>query len=258
MATETTTIPWQRCTNKSWADRQRQEEAETQEEEEEEPEVVYGASDDLGATPRQIKGAFAAGGIAGAVVGAAGIAGCFVGAPVAAVAIGAGAAIAAAKSEKEIGEVARGVGDLVADKSEFLLANQTVNRTVEGYSRRANSVNEKMQKCSVRASQTANDLNKSLTKGANGLNQSIHNTVQRCSLKANQIKERASQVKSRVANTIETRRRRRRGAGDDETVFHDCLDDDGGWEDFPEDFKDALEDTFEEEEEEIETETQDK
>jgi len=217
-----TIMGFQRCTDKSMGDilkRKQLEELRKQgkvapsaDPDDVVDEVVFGAPDVVGATQRQVCGAAVAGAVTGALMGGA----------VGAMAGAAGAAFAAAKRECEIGEVARSAGDSVCNRSEGLLANPAVKGTVERASRTA-------QKASFRASQTKQQL---LFRGS------------QCAVKALQIKEGASKVKQRAGMVIGGRMRKNISNGEDEeTEFHECLDDnvldveDGEFEDAREELK---------------------
>lgn len=184
---------FQRCTNKSMGDQPKQH----QQQQQQRSEPVFGARDELGATDRQIRGAAMVGGIAGA----------FVAGPYGAVVMAAGAAYAAARRECEIGEAARTAGDTFANKTEFVLQNEAVNRTVQECSRRST----KMSESAMRTSQ-------SITTRAGQMRDSMHEAKEHVSLRAGHVKE---SVKSRI---------RRRGLNSldndfNEAEFHDCLDD---------------------------------
>lgn len=211
---------FQRCTDRGMADQLRRE---REARGEKEADVVFGAVDDDGFTPRQIKGAALAGGVAGS----------FLGGPVGAAAVGAvaGAAVAsyaAAKRECEFGEAARGAGEMAADTTEFLLTNQTISQTMDKYSKGANrAVNDSVSRTVQRASQ----MNESVKAKASLVNESVKHTVQQSTLKA-------SQIKDRVKNKI---RRKKHGTDglEDDSDFYDCFDDDEDIENL--EFEDAVE-----------------
>jgi hypothetical protein len=202
---------------------------------------VFGARDEIGATDRQIRGAAVAGGMAGAVLAG----------PVGAVIGAAGAAYAAAKRECEIGEAARTTGDTVADKSDFFLQNETVNRTLQecsfrGRERRKQQQQQQQQNVTgigqeeneeemvQSESQTQAPLRlrgkmsegigrtkDSLVHGATRANQSVRNGVQNCTTKVSQMKET-------LGNRMRLKRRGRPSVNlaeenkEDETEYYDC------------------------------------
>jgi len=187
--------------------------------------VIFGASDDIGATDRQIKGAAVlAGGIAGALVGC----------PFTAVTVAAGAAYAAAKQECEIGEAARMAGDKVADGAEYLLHNKALSKTIEGYSQRRSQ--RRLQKQERQSNRQKTDTTTTTTTS------SKRQLVKECSMRAanqikdraNGIKDKASQVKNRVSNSLQQKIIRRRKPknveGDETEVFQDCLEGDDNQE----------------------------
>ena len=211
---------FQRCTDRGMADQLRRE---REARGEKEPDVVFGAVDEDGFTSRQIRGAALAGGVAGSLLGG----------PVGAAAVGAvagaaAASYAAAKRECEIGEAARGAGDMAADTTEFLLTNQTVSQTIDKYSKGTNRVvNDSLSRTVQRASQ----VNESVKAKASLVNEGVKQTVHKSTLKA-------SQIKDRVQNKI---RRRKMGTDglEDNSDFYDCFDDDEAIENL--EFEDAAE-----------------
>jgi hypothetical protein len=90
-----------RCTDKSWGDRLRKENPHSQPPEQ----VAFGASDELGASDREIRGAAVAGAISGAFVGVTVAGTMSMAGPVVAVTMAVGAAYAAAQNKGEIGQV---------------------------------------------------------------------------------------------------------------------------------------------------------
>lgn len=167
---------FQRCTNRSMGDRLQQQT------------MVFGAEDDSGFTPRQIRGAALAGSMAGAVV---------VG-PVGAAAVGASAAYAAANRECGVGEAARSIGDITANVSECLLANKTVNRTVKGYSKRTSRVKKKMKRVAKRISKQTRQVNRIVSKVARILN----NIVQEYSLTSVEMKVLTHHITNQVVTAV--------------------------------------------------------
>lgn len=222
---------FQRCTDRGMADRLRRE---REARGEEEADVVFGAVDEDGFTARQIRGAALAGSVAGSLVGG----------PMGAAAVGAvtGAVVAsyaAAKRECELGEMARGAGDLAADTTEKLLINETVRQTVDQCSKGANRVQENVARVNESFKTKANHVNESVKATASSVHESVKSTVHKSSLRASQMKESVL-VKAKSKMMIPLRRRRGNEDGlEDDSEFHDCFDDDEDIEDL--DFEDAAE-----------------